>query len=50
MEAILKLILCLVIVAVPFIAVLWLMVRSSRNTGSHHGGGIRRWRQIRNGR
>lgn len=45
-----KVIIGLLLVALPFIAVVWLMGRGKRNRGSTHGGGIDGYWDIKSGR
>jgi len=46
----LRLIIGLLLVILPFAAILWLLRTAKRNRGSQHGGGLRRYLDLRNGR
>lgn len=50
MTAILKIVGGLLLVALPFVACFRLLRKTKRNQGGFHGGGIRRYWDIRNGR
>jgi hypothetical protein len=50
MPYVLKVIVGLAVIAVPFLLVMRLMRVTKRNEGRFHGGGIRRYWQIKSGR
>jgi len=46
----LRLIIGLLLVVLPFAGIFWLLRSAKRNRGSQHGGGLRRYFNLRNGR